>query len=242
MERNYQNGKIYCIRNNNDDDIYVGSTTQSLSRRMSKHRTDMNNPELGASKLYIKMRDLGKEAFYIELLEEVKCDNVEQLRKREGELIRQMATLNHNIAGRSEKEWYNDNRDNMLVKNKVYYQEHKKEIKERTKQYYEEHKEEVKEYYKRYNEENQERLREQRKQYYEEHNEQLREQKKQYYKEHKEDMKKNRNKYYQDNKQRINKLRQASVRCICGSVFRQVDQARHERSKKHQEFINQENQ
>ena len=36
------------------------------------------------------MRELGVENVYIELLEECPCDNVEQLRKREGELIRQI--------------------------------------------------------------------------------------------------------------------------------------------------------
>ena len=30
--RNYQNGKIYCIRNYINDEIYVGSTTQALSK------------------------------------------------------------------------------------------------------------------------------------------------------------------------------------------------------------------
>ena len=38
--RDYKNGKIYCIRNTLDDNIYVGSTTQPLSKRMVKHRCD----------------------------------------------------------------------------------------------------------------------------------------------------------------------------------------------------------
>ena len=29
--RKYENGKVYCTRNNIDDDIYVGHTTQALS-------------------------------------------------------------------------------------------------------------------------------------------------------------------------------------------------------------------
>ena len=40
MSRKYENGKISCIRNNIDDDIYVGHTTQALSQRMEKHRSD----------------------------------------------------------------------------------------------------------------------------------------------------------------------------------------------------------
>ena len=37
----YKNGKIYCIRNTIDDDIYVGSTTQLLCKRMAGHRNNM---------------------------------------------------------------------------------------------------------------------------------------------------------------------------------------------------------
>ena len=37
-QKDYKNGKIYCIRNNIDDDLYVGSTTQPLCKRMAKHR------------------------------------------------------------------------------------------------------------------------------------------------------------------------------------------------------------
>ena len=43
MSRDYTNGKIYCIRNNVDDDIYIGSTTQALSKRMAKHRSNINS-------------------------------------------------------------------------------------------------------------------------------------------------------------------------------------------------------
>ena len=39
----YRKGKIYCIRNHINDDIYIGSTKQTLSKRMSKHRSDCKN-------------------------------------------------------------------------------------------------------------------------------------------------------------------------------------------------------
>ena len=38
--KDYSNGKIYCIRNNIDKQIYIGSTCQSLSKRMAYHRQD----------------------------------------------------------------------------------------------------------------------------------------------------------------------------------------------------------
>jgi predicted GIY-YIG superfamily endonuclease len=39
----YKNGKIYCIRNKINDDVYIGSTTQPLSQRMAKHRSEINS-------------------------------------------------------------------------------------------------------------------------------------------------------------------------------------------------------
>ena len=35
---NYQNGKIYCIRSHQTDNIYIGSTTQKLCVRMAEHK------------------------------------------------------------------------------------------------------------------------------------------------------------------------------------------------------------
>ena len=50
MSNIYENAKIYLIGNTLDDDIYVGSATQPLSKRMVKHRctakTQPNKMEL----------------------------------------------------------------------------------------------------------------------------------------------------------------------------------------------------
>ena len=37
-EMDYKNDKIYQILNNNNSEVYVGSTTQPLCRRMYEHR------------------------------------------------------------------------------------------------------------------------------------------------------------------------------------------------------------
>ena len=60
--KDYKNGKIYCIRNTIDDDIYVGSTTQPLSERMVKHRCSANTcPH--KQKITTHMYELGVEDF-----------------------------------------------------------------------------------------------------------------------------------------------------------------------------------
>ena len=101
--KDYKNGKIYCTRNNINDDIYVGSTTQPLSKRMAKHRVDAKREIKMHSIFYSKVNELGIERFYIELLEDYPCESLKQLRKREGEFIREIGTLNHHIAGRTQK-------------------------------------------------------------------------------------------------------------------------------------------
>ena len=105
----YKNGKIYCIRNTVDDDIYVGSTAQPLCKRMAMHRNRMNI-DVSRSNLHQKMYDVGVNNFYIELIENCPCENKEELTKREGFFIRDMGTLNSYIAGRSRKEYSIDNR------------------------------------------------------------------------------------------------------------------------------------
>ena len=101
--KNYKNGKIYCIRNNINDYIYVGSTIQPLSKRMSVHRAHAVRAEKQHRPLYTQMNDLGFDAFYIKLIEECPCDNLEQLLRTEGTYIRQMATLNIIVSGQTKK-------------------------------------------------------------------------------------------------------------------------------------------
>jgi len=100
---NYQNGKIYTIRCHKDDSkIYVGSTTTTLSRRISEHRWASANKEKTKTRWYNEVEDW--EDWYIELYEECPCENKEQLCRREGEVIREIGNLNKVIAGRTKQE------------------------------------------------------------------------------------------------------------------------------------------
>ena len=145
MDNKYSHGKIYAVRNIIDDDIYIGSTCSSLSQRMVKHRSDSKRLKM---RLYDKMQELGADKFYIELVEDSPCENIEQLRKREGELIRQMGTLNKRIDGRTQAEYYQDNREKklqymadnreyFLQKHREYNEHHREEIRAKDKARYE---------------------------------------------------------------------------------------------------------
>ncbi len=177
----YNNSKIYTIRCKDDDSlIYVGSSTQPLYKRWYDHKKNLNNEKYSNRLLYAKMKELGVDNFYIELYEECNLNNREQLLKKEGEVIREIGTLNKNIAGRTKQEHYNDNRDNMLkiysqyhkvnneiisIRHKDYYNLNKETIKVKHNEYIFNNKEKIKEYNKKYKEDNKEKIKEQKKAY-----------------------------------------------------------------------------
>lgn len=104
----YNNGKIYTVRCLiNPELIYVGSCTQPLTKRFSGHKSDCKK---GASiSLYKHIIDNDWSDWYIELHEYYPCNNREELNRREGEVIREIGTINKNVAGRNNKEWREDN-------------------------------------------------------------------------------------------------------------------------------------
>ena len=164
--RDYKNGKIYVIRNSIDNDLYIGSTCQSLCKRLQKHKGDMNGDKKDR-KLYSKMREIGKDKFYIELYEEYPCENVEQLRMREGQVMRELnASLNSKIEGRTQKEWREDNKEYKNEQDKKYYENNKEKYREQGKQYREDHKEYIKEWKKNHYEKNKEEILQKQREYH----------------------------------------------------------------------------
>ena len=150
MSDKYKNGKIYTIRYKNDDSlIYVGSTIQPLFKRWHGHKCRVNNEKSKEYNyfLYQKMRETNIEDWYIELYEEFSCESKEQLNQREGEVIRKIGTLNKLIAGRTPKEYVEDNKDKI-------------------KKWFIDNKDKMKQYYKEYREKNKDKLLEKKKEYY----------------------------------------------------------------------------
>lgn len=112
----YSKGKIYTIRNKNDPTlIYVGSTIQTLSKRFGEHRRhsrqERSKIKYPNHQFYNKIEDWND--WYIELYLTYPCKSVEELRQKEGEIIRQIGTLNRGIAGRTFKEWQEENPEKM---------------------------------------------------------------------------------------------------------------------------------
>tara|TARA_R110000772_G_scaffold60274_1_gene135982 strand:- start:110 stop:760 length:651 start_codon:yes stop_codon:yes gene_type:complete len=175
----YSLGKIYMVYPKVDDvdegDVYYGSTTVTLARRMARHRSSNN---CSSKILFDKY---GVENCFIELVEEYPCDTKEQLNKKEGEYIRNHKCINKYIAGRTPKEWLDDNINKMKEYHKEYYTENIDKLKEYKKQYRTENVDKLKETQKKYRTENVDKLKETRKKYCTENRDNILEYHKQYY-------------------------------------------------------------
>ena len=107
-----RHGKIYKISNIKTDSVYIGSTSQTLEERFKKHcgyyykwaklkgKKKRNYKGMTSYKVF-------KDGFAsITLVEDYPCDSIRDLRRREGEIIREHPTaVNLCIAGRTGKQW-----------------------------------------------------------------------------------------------------------------------------------------
>ena len=155
MDNKYQKGTIYKITDIGYNKCYIGSTCEQLCHRMARHRADYKK-FLRDNKKHISSYDLfneyGIENCKIELIEYFKCDTLQELRKREGEYIKNTECVNKLVAGRTHQERYENNKDKILEKTKTYYEDNKDKISEKRKTYYEDNKEKVVQQMKEYRE------------------------------------------------------------------------------------------
>ena len=128
---NYQEGKIYKVSNTVNDEIYIGSKTRKLSQRMAEHRKTGNIKRHEHLPIYKAFMEFSVENFFIELIEKCPCNDKEELRKKEGEYIRQLKpSLNMIIAGRTCKEYYIDNKECIREQHKDWRENNNQKVKE----------------------------------------------------------------------------------------------------------------
>jgi len=200
----YSTGKIYTLRSYQTDDIYIGSTIQELSARMSGHRRNYKR-HLNNKCIHITSFDIIKyDDCYIELLELYPCNSKIELERREGYHIRNTDCVNKIIVGRTPKEYREDNKEKIAVKQKEYREDNKEKIAVKQKEY---------------REDNKEKIAVKKKEYYEDNKEKIAVKKKE---------------YYEDNKEKIIVKNKQPYTCeVCRSIIRTASKARHERTKKH---------
>lgn len=115
------NGKIYRISNLSNTKCYIGSTTKSIELRFTQHKNAYTGYKNGVNKkvmVYELFDEFQVENCIISLVEDFKCDTIQQLHKREGEIMKNHHNrINHNIAGRKLNEYYQDNKK--MIKGKI---------------------------------------------------------------------------------------------------------------------------
>ena len=203
----YENSVIYIIKCKNETikDCYIGSTT-NFTKRKIQHKECCNNENSSKYhyKLYQCIRDnSGWANWNMEIIVEQKCKDKKELRNIEGWFMKlHEPTLNQVVAGRTQKQYYQANKEKLNIINKQYYENNKEKMKEKMKQYNEVNKEKIQEIQKQYRESN------------------------------KEELKENNKQWRTDNKEKIEKNRKIKITCECGSIINKGDLARHKKSKK----------
>ena len=113
-------GRVYSIRSHQTTELYIGSTTQALSMRMSGHRKHYRC-YLNKKKHYItSFKILQYNDAYIELLFDGEFKSKDALRQKEGEYMRDMDCVNRCSAGRTKQEYYEENKEQILEQVKQY--------------------------------------------------------------------------------------------------------------------------
>ena len=146
----FENSKIYKISSPQCDKFYIGSTIQNLSSRFNLHKclykSFIQNKKTNYNSSFnvIKFDDAE-----ISLIESVKCNNRKELQKIEGMHIKKNhdKIFNISIAGRTMKEYYNDNKSTIDEYQKNYQKNYYEKYKNRFQLYYQKNKDKFKLYY-----------------------------------------------------------------------------------------------
>ena len=151
-------GRIYVIKSNETDKVYIGSTVKTIEQRLSGHKNNYKNFLKGIYHYVSSFEIVQYHDCYIQLLEEVNVENKQELYKIEGKYIKDIDCVNQRVEGRSRKdymkEYLEDNKERIKERGKNYYQDNKEKILEKEKNYRDANKEKILEYKKNYYQEN----------------------------------------------------------------------------------------
>jgi hypothetical protein len=220
-----------CCNDISIKDIYVGHTT-NFEQRKNSHKRNCEILEKN-TRVYKFIRENGGWSNWsMVLIENYDCVNKYEAVMRERYWIENLqANLNCNnpIATKEEKEkqkkdWYEENKEDILQKAKENYEENKEHKLEYQKQYTEQNKEKIKEYQQEYQEQNKEKLAEQKKEYREAH---------------KEELAKKMKEWRESNKEKIKEEKSKIIECECGSQYIFGNKHRHLQTKIHTNYQNQ---
>ena len=141
----YQGGKIYTIRAPETDKYYIGSTTQTLPKRWYGHKKQYERYQNGKCYNITSFQILELEDAYIELLELYPCNSKIELERREGQLIREHRDncVNRIVVGRTKKEYREDNKEAIKVREREYREANKETINAKKREHHHANKEAI---------------------------------------------------------------------------------------------------
>tara|TARA_R110001606_G_scaffold30617_1_gene94576 strand:- start:88 stop:618 length:531 start_codon:yes stop_codon:yes gene_type:complete len=133
----YSTGKIYKIISSTSNYVYVGSTTTTLSTRLSNHKNHYKTGYSNALALLFNNNNI--DNCYIELIKNYPSSCRNELEREEGIELRKINNdtstkeicLNYNIAGRTQKEYYQDHKEKIMEISKQWYENNKEQIAEK---------------------------------------------------------------------------------------------------------------
>ncbi len=140
-------GKIYMIKTNQDNKIYIGSTFEkNLSRRLGDHRCRYKLHTEGRGRNYMSSFEIVKfDDHFIELISEHNDIDRKELRRLEGLEIKKNLHIcvNKTVEGRTVKEYMEDNKELIKKREKEYRDNNRKKINEIRRLQYEENKDKI---------------------------------------------------------------------------------------------------
>lgn len=99
----YKNGKIYKLIDNTNGNVYIGSTTQTISRRLDGHRGHYKDYLKGKSRCCKSFTIIKNNDYKIELICDYPCDNINELHIKEQEFINKCDCINIQQAYQSKE-------------------------------------------------------------------------------------------------------------------------------------------
>ena len=136
IKNRFENSKVYKLECNVTGLIYIGSTTSELNVRLSKHKSSYKAYLDGKYHYVTSFKVLESNDYDIHLLRSYDFDNNIDLLAKEGYYKKKINCVNKNTPGRTDKEYYQDNKIDILEYQTEYRKQNKAIINEKIKIYH----------------------------------------------------------------------------------------------------------
>lgn len=205
--RDYSKGKIYKLVSPSTGKVYIGSTITTLKHRFNNHKSDYKTQRRYVSSFEV----ITENDCYIELVKNYPCSSKKELEREEGKEIQKHTCVNISVAGRTSKEYREQNKEKLAKNKKEWAQKNKERVKENKKRWASENKEHLRNLKRAYNKKNKEKIAQQKRDYFQKNKEKMTAYDKEY--------------------------KRAKIECECGTVICRGDISRHKRTKKHKTLL-----